>query len=90
MTLKAKIFLAVAGVLLMGLSFVFLTGWLKYLVMFAGSIAVNAVWHQHAGTSEPEEEEPRIVWYHPSDTTDPHDPTQNIFGLNGNNWDYDQ
>lgn len=58
MTLKAKIFLAVAGVLLIGLSFVLLTGWLKYAPMFVGSVMLQFLWQTYAGTPAPQQDEP--------------------------------
>lgn len=49
MKVRVQILLVISGLLALFLPFFFMAGWLKYLIMFSGSLALNAVWEQYAG-----------------------------------------
>ena len=53
---KTQVVLMVVGLAALVLPFFFMSGWLKYLVMFVGSIALHAVWSLYAGTPVAKEE----------------------------------
>lgn len=81
MSVKTQIVLAVIGVAAVTLPLFFMVGWLKYLVMFAGSITLHAVWSRYAGTPVIEEREE--VGFRGFDETNFGDPSQDWHGLNG-------
>lgn len=56
MKLRTQVLLVLGGTSLLLLPFFFMSGWLKYLLMFVGSIALQAVWGIYAGTPVAEEE----------------------------------
>lgn len=56
MKLRTQVLLVMVGSSLLLLPFFFMSGWFKYLLMFVGSIALQAVWSIYAGTPVAEEE----------------------------------
>lgn len=56
MKLRTQVLLVLGGAALLLLPFFFMSGWLKYLLMFVGTIALQAVWSIYAGTPVAEEE----------------------------------
>lgn len=49
MKVRVQILLVISGLLALFLPFFFMAGWLKCLIMFSGSLALNAVWELYAG-----------------------------------------
>ena len=49
MKVRVQILLVISGLLALFLPFFFMAGWMKYLIIFSGSLALNAVWEQYAG-----------------------------------------
>lgn len=81
MKLKTQIALTVVGIAAMVMPLFFMTGWLKYLVMFVGSLALNAVGNLYAGT--PVAEEPRKEGFRGFEETNIGDCMQDVWGFNG-------
>lgn len=80
MKLKTQVVLVVVGLAAMVLPFFFMSGWLKYLVMSAGGLALNVVWGLYAGT--PVSDEGKREGFRGFDETNYGDVTQNWRGMN--------
>lgn len=80
MKLKIQVLMVVVGLAALLLPFFFLSGWLKYLVMFAGAVALQAVWSLYAGT--PVVDEHKKEGFSGFDETNYGDVMQNWRGMN--------
>lgn len=78
---KTQVVLVVVGLAALVLPFFFMSGWLKYLVMSAGSLALNVVWGLHAGTPvvDDTKKEPNLGF----EEMNICDPSQDWRGWNG-------
>lgn len=83
MKLKTSIAVVVAGSCLLLLPLVFLSGWLKYLLMFVGSAMLRAVWECYAGVMPAESDQETSPCFKGFDETNYGDVMQNWRGLNG-------
>lgn len=50
MKVRVQILLVISGLLSLFLPFFFMAGWLKYLIMFFGTLVLHAIWEPYAGT----------------------------------------
>ena len=67
MKLRVQILLVISGLLALFLPLFFMAGWLKYLVMFSGAFALNAVWDLYAGTPVVEKERSQSLTFSEDD-----------------------
>ncbi|MEN3029952.1 hypothetical protein [Chromobacterium amazonense] len=67
MKVRVQIALVISGILALFLPFFFLAGWLKYLIMFLGALALHAVWDLYAGTPVVEKERSQSLTFSEDD-----------------------
>ncbi|MBP4047750.1 hypothetical protein [Chromobacterium violaceum] len=67
MKVRVQIALVISGILALFLPFFFMAGWLKYLIMFLGALALHAVWDLYAGTPVVEKERSQSLTFSEDD-----------------------
>jgi len=67
MKVRVQIALVISGILALFLPFFFMAGWLKYLIMSLGALALNVVWDLYAGTPVVEKERSKSLTFSDDD-----------------------
>ncbi|KJH67496.1 hypothetical protein [Chromobacterium violaceum] len=67
MKVRVQTVLVISGILALFLPFFFMAGWLKYLIMFLGALALHAVWDLYAGTPVVEKEHSQSLTFSEDD-----------------------